>query len=261
MVNKKISLILVVVFSLFFLSSCSQEDCSLKDSTYTKFGFDKGLGECVVIKEIPKDKCGNEIAEDNENFCNCPKDVSKTHPTKGCTGEKGDFLSMSCNEKTKTCGLYENEKVVSESKVLLFKNSDVQIQVELDLNNPFVLNSDDNSKAEVLVSLFNLPSQTNVINELIVENFAIDNTKNTRLLDYDFNGKLMNIGEELKLVKVPFKDTTKYESKESLKAKLTISYQRDIYSSSGDFVRSENKKETLTAPIGYWTFINPNFLD
>ncbi len=255
---KKIITILTILITLTFISACSQEDCSLKDTTYEKFTFNKELGECVS-KKIKENVCGNKIPEDKETYCNCPSDVKKTHPIYGCSGTTGEYLENTCNEKTKICGLYQNKKVVNENKELQFKNSNIIINGNFNLNRPFILNTQDNNKVEIQLSLFNTPSTSKNIEKIIIKDISIENSKGVKLGKYIFNKELINIGDKTDSIKIELADTIKAESKETLKIKINIEYTIEYLDSKGEITKTENKIETLTSSLGSWEFINPNF--
>ncbi len=67
---------------MFVFSGCGAPDCTEQDSTYTKYTYDEELKECKVLKQIPEDECGNNVAEEGETFCNCADDIMKTLPLK-----------------------------------------------------------------------------------------------------------------------------------------------------------------------------------
>lgn len=249
-------IIIFLFFFFFIISGCSKIDCSEKDTTYQKFTLDEQSGECVP-HNIQKNVCGNRVAEEGENFCNCPKDV----PTNDCQGKIGDYLIKKCNEDTKTCGLYQNEKVILVNKELDFKNSDMTIVGDISLNNPFILNSDDKNKVKIKLTLFKYSTvPTIVIRDIILETFSIENNVNTKFGSYEFNNIIFKkIGDKSPIFEIGLFDTDKYISKENLRFNLVVSYVKDTYNNQGDIILSEPKKEILVSSIGQWNIINPKF--
>ena len=260
---KKIITILLLILTLIFLSGCggpTDEDCKAKDTTYKKYKLDEESGTCVY-RTIPKNKCGNGVIEDGETFCNCPKDVTKTHPKFGCDGTLGDYLEKSCNKQTKTCDFYQNKKVVTETKVLDFKNSDIDIQGEITFNRPFILNSADNNQMGIVLTLFNVQTSSKRISNLIVKSISLVNLNNIKYAGFTFNKPLSSIGESLPGIQIKLNDIAEYKKKENLKLKLVVSYKVDYLNSKGEITKTENKIETLTTSLGYLTIINPELYE
>jgi len=253
-------LFLFVILSLLFFSGCSDVDCTKKDTTYEKYSFSEQEDKCVISSRIEKDECGNGIAEDGETYCNCKKDVSKTHPEFGCDGDIGDYLEKSCNDDTKECDLFQNKKVIEEEKSLQFKNSDVIFDVRVTLMNPFILNSADKNKIKVDISLFKLPSISNNIKNIVIKEFKIENSQGVLLGNKVYNEQISNIGDKVSTVEIALNDIKKYSSLETLRVKLDVSYTKDTIS-RGEVVKTEDKIETLISSIGRVEIINPNFYE
>lgn len=264
MLNKmkfKTLFLILIVFCLFLFSGCSQEDCSLKDTDYKKYSFDDSVGECVLSESIEKNKPDNGVIEKGENYCNAPKDVPKAHPTLGCTGKIGDYIEKQCNEKTKACEYAQNEKVISQKKVIDFKNSDLIIQADINLNTPFVLNTSDKNKVSVVLSLFKtIESPTILVKDIVIKSFSIKNSAGTVYAEYDFNKPLKNIGDKLNKIELSLAQTNTYEKKEKLDLVLVVSYSKDYFDKDGVLTKNEPKSaETLRNSLGTWTIINPKF--
>ncbi len=258
---KKIFSFLFLLILVIFISGCgtSEEDCKKLDTTYKKYYLDEESGECLY-KTLKKDICGNGVIEEGETYCNCPKDVDKSNPKLGCDGVLGDYLEKTCNKETKKCEYFQNNKVVLETKVLEFKNSDIIIEGEFKLNRPFIINSADNNVLSVKLSLFNiLESSNKKITNIKVKSISIINGKNILFGNFDFNKNLNNIGDELPEAKIKLNDISSYKSRENLKIKLVISYIKTYIGSNGEITKTENKVETLSQSLGYWEIINPNF--
>jgi hypothetical protein len=253
-------LFLVLILGVIFFSGCSSsQDCSSMDSTYVKYGWNDDLGKCVIVKKIPQNVCGNGVPEEGETYCNCPKDVRKTDPKYGCFGNIGDYVEKACNNKTKKCAFFENNKVVLENKQVLFKSSDLTIQANIKLNNPFVLNTANKEKIQFSLSLFNKKDDSIKIEDVIVNSFSILDGKNTVLANIELNKPLNQVGQTIGPFSLSVADTTGFETKIQLKPQIVISYKKVYYDTSGEVTKSEDKRLILTSSLGTWTFINPNF--
>lgn len=249
-----------VLFALIF-SGCSKEDCSLKDTTYKKYSYDETSKTCVVSKTIKENVCGNTIVEDKETFCNCPKDVIKTHPTQGCTGTLGTYLEKSCSIE-KTCVLKQNEKVVMQPKSVEFKNSDLTINTIFKLNLPYIQNSYDENKIELEVKLFKLNTQGVNIKNIEVKEISFEDANAIMLGNVVYNEKIDMTNNLLSKKIIGFSDVSKYEKKEAIKIKMIVTYDKEYLDSSGKVTKTElNKIETLIGSLGTWTIINPNLYD
>lgn len=244
---------------LILLAGCSEEiDCSAQDTDYKKYGFDEEADQCVVIRDIQRDVCGNGIAEDGETYCNCKKDVTKTHPLYGCDGQLGDYLEKSCDRTE--CVLKQNNKVVDQTKSIELKNSDVEFKGEFTIKTPFIINSYDENKMDFSLELFKT-TDNYVIKDIVVKEMRLVNSQSLLLAKVDYNTKVPNVGYELPRKQFSLSDTSKYSSRESLRVTLVVQYVKDVYSSSGEFLRSENHIEELTSSLGTWEIINPNLYE
>ncbi len=252
------SFFLIAISSILILfSGCSDPDCSSQDTTYTKYTYDEESGQCLG-KEIQKDVCGNGVIEDGETYCNCEKDVPKVHPIYGCDGELGEYLEKSC-QKDK-CILTQNEKVIEQTKTIEFKNSDLTIEGKFLINNPLILNTNDKNGIQTTLSLFKT-SSTYDIKNIIVKELKIENSKNIEFGYEQYNKPLAKIGDKLETRKISIADTAEYETKETLKVKIVVSYTKETVNSDGETIKSEEKIETLSGSLGYIPLINPNFYE
>jgi len=260
---KKLLIIIILLFTLIFLSGCggpTDQDCKAKDTTYNKYKFDEGSGTCIY-RTIQKNVCGNGVIEDGETYCNCPKDVTKTNPKFGCDGIIGDYLEKSCNKQTKTCDFFQNKKVVTETKILDFKNSDVYLQGEFTFSKPFILNSADKNQISIILSLFNFPSTSKQISDLQIKSIFLLNSNNIKYGSFEFNKPLNNIGDSLAGIKIKLNDIAEYKKRGNLKVKLVVSYRVDYLNSKGEVTKSENKVQILVSSLGYLDIINPNLYE
>lgn len=255
----KILLSILFLSTLVLLSGCSKQiDCSTQDNTYQKFTWDDTLESCVVSKTIPKNQCGNEVAEDGETYCNCPKDVTKAHPKLGCLGTVGNYLEKACDEKQE-CVLFQNDKVIEESKSLEFKNSDVIIEARTSVNTPFIINSADNNKIIIDLTLFKFPVATTNIKNLVIKELKIENSKGVLMGNAQYEEELTNIGDKASTKNIKLSDTTKYTTTDTYKMKLIISYTKESLDRDGNVIKTEDKIETLVASLGKYEVINPVF--
>lgn len=254
------SLFFTLIISIMFIfAGCSSDvDCSSQDTDYIKYTYDKESKLCVVSEQKQKDVCGNGIIEDGETYCSCAKDVQKSHPTLGCQGTLGTYLEKSCNIDEQ-CVLTQNSKVVEQIKSLEFKNSDVIISGRFKLNTPFIQNSEDSNVVEVSLELFKFPSTSSKISSVVVNEITMENSGGLLYASQDLNKPLSAVGSSIDKIYLDLADISKYQSKESLKIKVIISYTKDYLDSKGQITKSEDKKETLVASLGTWEIINPNF--
>lgn len=249
---------LFLATTLIFAGCSSDVDCSGEDTKYIQYIYDKDTKLCVVANQVQKNVCGNGVIEDGENYCTCSKDVQKSHPTLGCDGTLGDYLEKSCNVDKK-CTLTQNNKVVEQIKSSEFKNSDLILSGRFKLNKPFIQNSDDSNVIESSLELFKYPSTSSIISDVVVNEIIVENSAGILFASQELNKPLSTLGSSLDKIYLDLADVTKYYSKESLKVKVIVSYTKDSLSSSGEITKSEDKKETLTASLGSWEIINPNF--
>ena len=235
--------------SLLVLSACSTPDCSEADTPYVKYEYDSEAKKCVVVKSIQRNKCGNGIIEDGEDYCSCSQDVEKDNPALGCEGEIGEYLKKACSEE-KECVVQPNEKVVVQTKDIELKNSDVVVASSFKLANPFVLNTEPEGKVRIDLEYLK-PSTSAPITDLKAKKLQILNSRSIVLAEVNYDQTFMGVGDSVDPVTVTLSDTTEYESRESLKVKLTVEYLKD----------GSPKVESLTGSIGTLTIINPNFYE
>jgi hypothetical protein len=262
--TKKFNFLFIVLalVTLVFAGCTKIPDCSEKDTTYEKYKLNKETTTCELYKEIEKNICGNGIveSENDETYCNCKKDVVKTHPKYGCDGEVGDYLEKTCSEETETCELMQNNKVILQTKAVEFKNSDVTFRANFVINTPFILNTVDNNVITVNVDYFKNSAASSVkIRNLLVKEISLENTIGINYGTQLYNEQMTSFGQKLKTKQFKIAQTTQYTSKQSLKSKLVISYTKDIYNTKGEITKSEEKIETLVSALGSWILINPNF--
>lgn len=249
----------LAVFCLIVFSGCGKEDCSELDSTYEKYSWDDEVGECVLSKSVKRNVCGNGVAEEGETFCNCPDDVQKSHPKFGCMGEVGDYLEKVCDEKFE-CVLAQNELVIDKTKVVEFKNSDVNFEGRFTLKDPFILNTVDDNRIEADISLFKTTSASN-IKDLVVQELKIENGAGLLLASEVYSESVGSVGDSLSLKRIGISEISKYESRESLKLKLIVSYTKEFLDTKGEVVKTEEKIETLVGSLGSWDIVNPKFYE
>ena len=255
MIKKNIFFVFLVCFVLVF-AGCSDVDCSTLDTTYEKYS--EVDGECIA-KKIDRDVCGNDIAEEGENYCSCSEDVPKSHPLLGCEGSKGDYLEKMCSDDE--CVLKQNDKVVPQKKSIDFKNSDVHFKGDFIINVPFIINSEDDNKISVELEYFKQIAKGSEIKDLTVKNLIIKNSNLIEFAEIVYNQKVaQGQGYTFRKIEFDIADTTKPEIKESLRAELIISYTIDRFNSRGELEKSEDKIETLVGGLGFWTIINANHL-
>ncbi len=253
-------LYLIFFFSfLLIISACSNQeiDCSEYDTTYVKYKYDAESEKCEVLKNIPQDECGNGILEKGEDKCSCPEDFKISNPDDACTGNLGDFLNYKCN-KNDECVLFQNEKVIPQSKDIEFKNNDLNFRVIFTINNPLIINVEDDSRIEVSVMYF---KNTNGFKykDIIVKELSLEDSTNTILGKAIYEEKLDEIGQKVKDKKIEISAITKYEEKIPIRANLIISYTKETYDNKGELIKSEEKIETLKNSLGTYTIINPLF--
>ncbi len=253
---KSFFLIIIASF-LILLSGCSEPDCSSQDTTYTKYTLDEESGLCLPT-QIPKDVCGNGIIEDDETYCSCAKDVDKKTPEIGCDGELGEYLEKTCQKDQ--CILTQNEKVIEQTKTIEFKNSDLTIEGKFIINNPLILNTNDKNGIQTSLSLFKTSSTYNIKN-INVKELKIENSKNIEFGFEEYNQQFSKVGDKLETRKISLADTADYETKESLKVKIVVSYTKETLNSANEVSKSEEKIETLSGSLGYIPLINPNFYE
>jgi hypothetical protein len=255
---KKTITIFLILLTLVIVSGCSEEDCSAKDTTYEKFTWDEDLKECISRK-IEQNKCGNSVAEEGENYCNCPQDVSREHPKYGCSGNLGEYLEKSCNTDNE-CILTQNTKVVEEVKAIQLRNNDIFLDGIFTFNKPFILNTEDKNKLKVEISFLKEASTSKKIRNLAVSEIRI--IADTRMAgNAIYNENLEKIADRLSVKYIPLADIDRYDKTSTVKAELLVSYTVDSLDSKGEVIKTEEKIETLTGALGRIDFINPVFYD
>lgn len=258
---KSKTLFYCALFSLMFIfaaCSSSNEDCSEMDSTYVKYGYDSSSGECRIIQTIQQNVCGNGIAEQGETFCNCPQDVPRSHPLYGCSGSVGDYLENTCNSQQQ-CVLEQNDKVVSQTRKVEFRNSDVTFEALLSIDSPYITNIDNVNPVQVNLEFFRSATNSN-IRDVEVRRLDVETTNSILLASVEY-GDQVTVGQSLQTKYFEFAPTISYSTRQSIRARLVISYTKDFLDSRGSVTRSEDRVETLTASIGTWEIINPSFIN
>ncbi len=253
------------IFSIFLLllmlvfAGCSEEDCSLQDSTYEKFSYDNDKGECVG-QTIKKDVCGNGVADGDETYCSCPKDVAQAHPTLGCKGSKGDYLEKSCDTPTKTCILSQNDQVVETTKSVELKNSDLIFDARINYYMPFIINSFDENRLELDISLFKFPSSSSNMKNIVVNEVKVEDSRGNLLGNAIYGESIVAVDDKLKIKRIELAGTSKYETIETIKIKLDVSYDKEYLDTKGvPTGKVDNKREILSASISKFEIINPTF--
>jgi hypothetical protein len=255
--------LLFTLFTLIFAGCTKIPDCTLKDTTYEKYKLNEETTTCELYKEIEKNQCGNGISEpgNDETSCNCPKDVSDSHPVLGCTGEVGDYLEYTCSEE-KTCELKQTKKVVSQIKSVDLKNSDVTFRAYFDINVPFILDTFDDNKISVNLDYFKGPVSSSIkVKNLLVKEMILKSSKGIIFGTQNYEEQMTTLGQKAKSKYFKLAQTTKYSTKESFTVELVISYTKDTYNTKGEISKSEEKIETLKISLGSWEIINPNFYE
>ena len=252
---------MIMTFSLFFSGCTKVPICEEQNTPYIKYVLDKETSKCIISEEIEKDVCGNGIAEESndETFCSCPEDVTKTHPTLGCKGEKGDYLEYRCSKQDK-CELFQNAKIVNQIKSIEFKNTDLKFNVDFSIPSPFILDTLDNNVIKADLTYFK-GSTSNLIklSNIVVKELNLKNSAGIKFGENKYNEIVSTPGQKLNSKNFELAKTTKYFTTESLKSELVISYTKSIFNSKGEVTKTEQKIETLKASLGNWEIINPNF--
>ncbi|MDA3855867.1 MAG: hypothetical protein PF569_06395 [Candidatus Woesearchaeota archaeon] len=252
-----------LIISLIFISGCGSDiDCSLEDTTYKKYKFDEDTNECVIDKSIPQNSPTNGVIEDGETYCNAPEDVPKDHPDEdlGCDGNLGEYIDKVCNEQ-KECVFTQNEKVVENTISKELKNSDIVFDVRTNYNEPYILNTDDENNIELDITLFKFPQSSVNIKNIIVQEIKLEDSYSKLLGNIEYNEKISKIGDKLPTKKISLSDTTRYESSQSVKVKLIVTYTKETLDRDGKIIKTEDKIETLIESLPKITIINPNFYD
>lgn len=263
---------MIKYFSFFFVSlllilagcSSNSQDCSSLDTTYQKYYFNSDSKECEAKTPIKQNVCGNGVIEESDkNYCNCPiddgGDIPKSHLEYGCDGDKGDYLSYMCSNK-QTCVLTQNDKVISQTKSVEFKNSDIIFNGDFNINKPLIVNIEEDNEIKVDLEYFKTQTSSKISN-IFVKEMIIENSASIKFAEISYNEKLDTPKPAYSFTQKSFKiaDTAKYLTKETLKVKLIIGYTKDTLDFKGEITKTENKIETLTASLGTWEIINPIF--
>jgi hypothetical protein len=256
--------LLFTVFTLIFAGCTKIPDCTLKDTTYEKYKLNEETTNCELYKEIEQNKCGNGVIEESndETFCNCPQDVSKTHPELGCNGEVGDYLEYTCSED-KTCEVLENKKVVSQIKTIEFQEDYLHFKSDITINKPFILNTLSDNKIRFELSLFNKYSNPviNLKDILITELVLVDN-EGFNIGKVLYNQPVKEPGQKFQLKEIELSKTTEYLKYTSVNFKLGLSYTEQIISQDdGSIIESNKKIKVIESSLGDWQIINPDFYE
>ena len=249
---------LFLVIILFIFAGCSSnKDCSEFDTTYVKYGYDDAAKKCIPSQTIQENVCGNKIIEEDENFCNCPEDVQKTHPTLGCQGIKGEYLEYTCSSKD-TCVMEKNDKPLSQTKVLEFKSNDLILNGEITLDTPYIINTYTTNpiKLDLELDYFTKTDTYKVKNIMIQKLEVIDKAK-TKLGDVEANYLFKGIDDST-LLEFTLTDTSQYYTYLTFDLFLTITYDADVYDRNGNFIETQNKRVTLGSGLSKWPTINAN---
>ncbi|NQZ85030.1 MAG: hypothetical protein HRU03_04900 [Nanoarchaeales archaeon] len=262
--NKTNIFFLILTLLTLTFAGCSKiPDCTELNTQYEKYQLNEDTTTCELYKSVDKNSCGNGIAEEDndETFCNCAEDVPSSHPTLGCEGNKGEYLEYVCSAQ-ETCELQQNNKVISQEKAVVFKNSDVTFRANFNINVPFILDIKDNNKISVNLEYFKGPASSSIkLRNLVVKEMVLKNSAAIIFGTQIYSEQLSTTGRKLQTKYFELAQTTRYETKESLQVELIVSYSRDIFDSKGELVKTEDKIETLKTSIGSWKIINPNFED
>lgn len=254
---------LFLTISLVIISGCGTDiDCSLENTNYKKFKLEESTGECVIDKSIPKNRPDNGIIEDGETYCNAPKDVPKDYPDEklGCDGNLGKYIEKACN-KQKECIFTQNEKVIENIISKELKNSEIVFDVRTKYNEPYILNLEKENKIELDITLFKFPQTSTNIKNIIVKEIKLEDSTSKLLGNIIYDEQMSELGDKLPIKKISLAETTKYETLQSIKIKLIVSYSKETLDRDGKVVKTEDKIETLIGSLPKITMINPNFYE
>jgi len=248
-------LVILLLLTIILLSGCGQKpNCSQYNTKYKTYSYNEKTGQCVLIKSIPKNVCGNGIPEPGETYCNCPQDVSATNPQYGCSGSVGKYLVHKC-DNNKKCGLFPNKSIVYITKDLTYlKDSYVFLDLKLTIQNPIIYNTEQNTKIKYDLSLFNVASSRslNITNIHIDSIYLIDSSSNV-YAEADLNKDLTlnnNLEGFLNIDEFNGFDIHKY-----LYLVVTLSYVKHFYN-NGKEIKKETIKTRFKQSLGNWELIN-----
>lgn len=255
---KKIILISLLSLSIL-LAGCSDDiDCSTQDTTYTKYGLNEETGECEVVDELEQDVCGNGILEDGETYCNCEEDVAKEHPENGCFGEVGEYLENTCVQNK--CVVQENDKVVTQTKQLEFRNADFTVKAEFTLDSPYITSDDLNNAIDINLQLFKTSQDRNIKN-IRVQSVQFFNNDDIKLAEAQLGKTFGGVGSSMSPNSVVLQGIPEREDDIYLRINIPVTYTVEYLNNDGTISRTEQKTEDLRESLGRWTFINPSFIE
>lgn len=239
-------------FSLFFISGCGTQEVQKitcpSDSTYLKYTYHTDTNTCSKTI-IPKDKCGNGVAEpktNNENFCNCPADI---HDVKlaidkgGCSGNKGDYLKYYCNANTNTCDtkITNAVKKVPAKLLTLSDGGYFSFETQVDYYKPFIL---DKQKIKLSFMLKNfMDTDTLKVTNINLRKIYIITDSNEilgqKILNKKFEKKYDSYILDLPLTGFTLDSFTKNYN--GINLKILVSYTKNTYNNKGELFKSEEE--------------------
>lgn len=261
----KLTKLLLILFSFTLLfSGCSKlPDCSTQDTTYEKYTLNEQTSQCELSQKIEKDICGNGIAEasNDENYCNCPKDVSKTHPKLGCDGTKGDYLEKTCSDQNK-CELMQNSKVISQKKTIDMEEDYLHFKADITLNSPFIQNTIDENKMNFDLSLYNMNTYDTIkLKDIVVTELNIIDNLGFNIARVTYNEKIDTVGQKLQAKQIELSPINEYQKITPFTFKLGIKYAENIVDDEGVLVETKNQIKELEGYLDDWTILNPEFTE
>ena len=244
---------------LLILAGCSSiPDCSAQNTQYVTYAFNEDSARCEVVDQVEEDVCGNGVQEDGETYCNCQEDVNKEHPELGCFGEKGEYLENMCVEEQ--CVVQQNDKVVSQTKQLEFRNSDFTIKAELEYNSPYITSEDVESEIGIRLELFSTNQDRNIKN-IRVQSVEFFNRDDIKLAESNLGTTFSGQGSVLSPRPVEFSPLGVQEDDVLITVVIPVTYTVEYLDRDGSVSRSEQKTEDLRESLGRVTFINPAFIE
>lgn len=254
---KKLFLLLVPI--LILLSGCGEDpDCSENNTDYVTYKYDAESESCVVASTVQKDVCGNSIIEEGENYCNCAKDVSVSHPILGCEGSVGDYVEKVC--RSEVCVYDVNSKVVSQTKIIDFQGEGIGFKGEIKLGNPLVFNTYTPSTIELTIEpSFIAESDTYKLKNIKVNSLEILDESQTKLADINY-GEIIEGFDTSITKKFELEPINRYNQEVTLIMYFSVTYDAEIYDGIGTLVRTDTKRETVSGGLG-WSAINPDFYE
>lgn len=248
----------LLAFFLILAGCSSIPDCSTQNTQYVTYAFNEDSAQCEVVEQVEKDVCGNGVQEQGETYCNCQEDVNKEHPELGCFGEKGEYLESMCVEEQ--CVVQQNEKVVSQTKQLEFRNSDFTIKAELEYNSPYITSEDVESEIGIRLELFSTNQDRNIKN-IRVQSVEFFNRDDVKLGESNLGTTFSGQGSVLSPRSVEFSPLGVEEEDVFITVVLPVTYTVEYLNSDGSVSRTEQKTEDLRESLGRITFINPVFIE